>query len=146
MNATATAPARPSRHAWQSVGAIVAGAVVGIVLELSTDSILRAAGVFPPLDQPMPMRNSLLLIATVYRTIYGVLGAYVAARLAPNRPMNHALILGAIGFAVSVLGTVATCNGGPAFGPHWYPIALDVLAMPQSWLGGKLRESQLSGK
>jgi hypothetical protein len=60
--------------------------------------------------------------------------------------MNHALILGAIGFAVSVLGTVATWNGGPAFGPHWYPIALDVLAMPQSWLGGKLRESQLSGK
>jgi hypothetical protein len=146
MNATAAAPARPSRHTWQSVGAIFAGAVVGIVLELSTDSLLRVAGVFPPLDQTMPMRNSLLLIATVYRTMYGVLGAYVAARLAPNRPMKHALILGAIGFAVSVLGTVVTWNGGPAFGPHWYPIALDVLAMPQSWLGGKLRESQLSGK
>jgi len=100
----------------------------------------------PAFGRPMPMPNSLLLIATVYRTLYGVLGAYLAACLAPNRPMKHALILGAIGFAVSVLGTVATWNGGPAFGPHWYPIALDVLAMPQSWLGGKLRESQLSGK
>jgi uncharacterized protein YdhG (YjbR/CyaY superfamily) len=86
------------------------------------------------------------MIATAYRTIYGVLGAYVTARLAPSRPMKHALSLGAIGLAVSVLGTVVTWNNGPAFGPHWYPIALDVLAMPQSWLGGKLCEWQISGR
>jgi hypothetical protein len=144
MNATAARPARPSSRTWQSVGAVFAGALVGIVLSLGTDSVLRAAGIFPPLDQPSS--DSLLMIATVYRTIYGVLGSYVAARLAPSRPMKHALILGAIGFAISVLGTVVTWNKGPAFGPHWYPIALDVLTMPQSWLGGKLRESQISGE
>jgi uncharacterized membrane protein YedE/YeeE len=138
MNATATGTAQPSSHTWQSVGAIFAGALVGIVLSLGTDSVLRAAGIFPQLDQPSS--DSLLMLATVYRAIYGVLGAYVSARLAPSHPMKHALILGAIGFAISVLGTVVTWDKGPAFGPHWYPIALDVLAMPQSWLGGKLRE------
>jgi hypothetical protein len=35
---------------------------------------------------------------------------------------------------------------GPAFGPHWYPLALVALAMPQSWLGGKLRVMQLGGR
>ena len=144
MNATATDLARSPHRIWRSVGAILAGALVGIVLELSTDSVLRAAGIYPPLGQPLS--DSLLMMATVYRTIYGVFGAYFAARLAPSHPMRHALILGAIGLAMSILGTVMTWNKGPAFGPHWYPIALDVLAVPQSWLGGKLREWQISRK
>jgi hypothetical protein len=35
------------------------------------------------------------LLALVYRTVYGILGGYVTARLAPRAPMRHALILGA---------------------------------------------------
>ena len=31
----------------------------------------------------------------------------------------------------------------PAFGPHWYPVALIVTAIPCAWLGGKLRVMQL---
>jgi multisubunit Na+/H+ antiporter MnhB subunit len=142
MNATATGLAQPPRKTWRSIGAIFAGALVAIVLSLSTDSLLVAAGVFPPLGQRFS--DNLLLIATAHRTIYGVLGAYFAARLAPRRPMKHALILGVIGLAISILGTIATWNKGPAFGPHWYPLALDLLAMPQSWLGGKLRELQIT--
>ncbi len=30
-----------------------------------------------------------------------------------------------------------------AFGPHWHPLALIVLAMPMAWAGGKLRLMQL---
>jgi hypothetical protein len=58
--------------------------------------------------------------------------------------MGHALVLGAIGLAVSIVGTVVTWNMGPAFGPHWYPLALAALAMPQCWLGGTLHVMQLS--
>jgi hypothetical protein len=36
------------------------------------------------------------------------------------------------------VGTVVTWNRGPAFGPHWYPLALIVIAMPCAWVGGKL--------
>jgi hypothetical protein len=125
----------------RSIGAVLAGAVTGIVLSLGTDLVLYAAGVFPPLGQPTS--DGPLRLATVYRTVYGVAGAYITARLAPDRPMMHALVLGALGFAASLVGAVVTWNKGAAFGPHWYPVALVVLAMPQSWLGARLREMQL---
>jgi len=102
--------------------------------------MLHKAGVYPPPGRVMT--DSLLLLATAYRTAYGVLGSYVAARLAPNRPMMHALVLGAIGLAISILGAVVTWNREAEFGPHWYPLALVVLAMPQAWLGGKMRENR----
>jgi hypothetical protein len=84
-----------------------------------------------------------LLLATAYRTVYGITGSYLVARLAPDRPMGHALLGGAVGLVLSIVGAVVTWNRGPAFGPHWYPVALIVLAMPQAWLGGKIRLMQL---
>jgi hypothetical protein len=126
----------PNMNILKSIGAVLAGAVVGVVLSMGTDAALRAAGIFTPLG--LPMTDALLLLATIYRTIYGVLGSYVTARIAPHRPMLHALILGAIGLAVCIAGAVVTWNRVAEFGPHWYPLALVVLAMPQSWLGGKL--------
>ena len=81
-----------------------------------------------------------LLLATVYRTVYGVLGSYIIARLAPDRPMQHALVGGFLGLVVSIVGAAVTWNKGPAFGPHWYPLALIVLAMPRAWAGGRLHE------
>jgi hypothetical protein len=128
----------------KSIGAVLAGAVAGVVLSIGTDAALRAAGIFTPLG--LPMSDALLLLATLYRTIYGVLGSYVTARLAPHRPMLHALILGAIGLAASIAGAVVAWNRVAEFGPHWYPLALVVLAMPQSWLGGKLCLMQLGAR
>jgi hypothetical protein len=125
----------------RSIGAVVAGFVVVVVLSLGTDMVLHAAGVFPPWGQPMP--DALLLLATVYRTAYCIAGSYIAARLAPNRPMAHALVLGVVGLVISTAGAVATWNKGPAFGPHWYPVALIVTAIPCAWLGGRLRVMQL---
>ena len=88
----------------------------------------------------------ILLIATVYRTIYGAAGSYIAAWLARFRPMMHALALGAIGLAVSILGAVMTCNKGPAYGHAWYPLALVALAMPGAWAGGKVREMRMRAR
>jgi hypothetical protein len=130
------------RHTLRSIGAVLAGMVVGIVLTLVTDEILHIAGVFPPWGQSMVGYDGALLLATAYRVVYSVLGSYIVARLAPNRPMLHALVGGGIGFIVSIVGAVATWNGGPAFGPHWYPIALIVTALPCAWVGGKLRLMQ----
>ncbi len=128
----------------RSVIAILAGAIVGIVLSLSTDIALHLSGFFPPLGEAAP--DGALMAATAYRTAYGVLGSYLTARLAPGRPMQHALVLGALGMAVSLLGAVATWNRGPAFGPHWYPVSLIVLAIPSAWLGGWLRVRQSQAK
>jgi hypothetical protein len=86
-----------------------------------------------------------LALATLYRTIYGVGGAYLTARLAPSRAMLHAMVLGALGFIASLAGAVATWNKMEIYGPHWNPVALVVLARLQSWLGAKIRERQLRG-
>jgi hypothetical protein len=132
-----------NKNTLKSIGAVLAGMLAGIILTIATDIVLHAMGVFPPWGQSMVGFDGPLLLATAYRTVYGVAGSYIAARLAPDRPMLHALVLGAIGLAVSILGAVVTWNKGPAFGPHWYPLALVVLAMPQSWAGGRLYEMQL---
>ena len=133
-----------NNNIWKSIGAVGAGILVGALLSLGTDVVLHATHVFPPWDQPAS--DSLLLLATVYRTVYSIAGSYVTARLAPNRPMLHALVLGTLGLVVCIVGAVVTWNKGPAFGPHWYPVALIVLAMPQCWLGGKLYVMQLRAR
>jgi multisubunit Na+/H+ antiporter MnhB subunit len=124
------------RRTLRSVGAVLAGLIAIVIISIATDSAMHATGVFPPFGEPMS--DALFLLATAYRIVYSVAGCYIAARLAPDRPMRHALALGVVGVVVSSAGAVATWNLGPAFGPHWYPLALIALAMPCAWLGGKL--------
>lgn len=130
---------QPARSIGRSIGALLAGFVVVVILSLGTDLALHAAGIFPPLGQVMS--NALFLLATVYRTVYAVLGSFITARLAPDRPMGHALVGGGIGLVLAVVGAVVTWNKD--LGPHWYPLALIVTALPCAWVGGKLRLIQL---
>ena len=127
----------------RSIGAVIAGIVTAVALTLVTDLVLHAMGFFPPAGQPTS--SGPLVVATFYRVVFGVLGSYVSARLAPNRPMWHAMIPGILGFVVSFVGADATWNRGAEFGPHWYPVALIVTALPCAWLGGWFRERQLGG-
>ena len=126
-------------HIGRSILALIAGMLTAIALSLGTDLALHAVGLTPSLGKPMP--DGWLAVATTYRTIYGVLASYIVARLAPRRPMLHALIAGFIGLIVSAAGAVATWNKG--LGPHWYPLSLIILALPPAWIGGKVREMQL---
>src|SRR5574341_38862 len=131
----------PPRRMRRSIGAVLAGFVVVVVLSLGTDVVLHATGVFPPWGEAMS--DALFLLATAYRTLYAVAGSYVTARLAPHRPMKHALAGGVVGLVLSTVGAVATWDRGPEFGPHWYPLALVATAMPCAWAGGRLRTMQL---
>jgi hypothetical protein len=146
MSEGAMSETHPPRRVGRSIGAVLAGMLVGIILTLGTDIVLHAIGVFPPWGQSMVGFDGPLLLATAYRTIYGVAASYIIARLAPDRPMQHALVGGFVGLVVSIVGAAVTWNKGPAFGPHWYPLALVVLAMPQAWAGGRLRVMQLRAR
>ena len=121
---------------WRSVWAILAGVLVAVVVTTLIDIALHALGVFPPLEQPLTDR--LAVVASSYRIIIGIACAWLTARLAPRDPMRHAIVLGALGAAVALIGAVATWNLG--LGPRWYPVSLVVLALPQSWAGGELFE------
>ena len=118
------------------VGAVLAGLVVIFVLSLGTDAVLHATGVFPPMG--VRMSDALFVLASVYRAVFAVAGCALTARLAPDRPMAHALTVGGIGVVLSTIGAAATWNAGPAFGPHWYPVSLILVSLPLAWIGGKV--------
>jgi hypothetical protein len=100
--------------------------------------VLHAVGVYPAWDQPID--DKLALLATSYRTVIGVAGTWLTARLEPSNPMKHAIILGFVGTVIATVGVIVTWNMG--MGPRWYPIALAILAIPQCWLGGWIYEQR----
>jgi hypothetical protein len=120
---------------------LAAGFVTVLILTLGTDIVLHALKIFPALGQTMS--DQLFLLATIYRIVYAVLGSYLTARLAPDRPMGHAITGGLVGLVLSIVGAVVTWKH-TELGPHWYPLALVVTALPCAWLGGKIRQTELS--
>jgi Flp pilus assembly pilin Flp len=127
------------RPLWKSTRALIAGFVAIVILSVATDYLLQTLKVFPA-SGPMsdPRLNALALC---YRILYGIVGGYITARLAPEKPMQHALFLGLIGLVLSTAGAIVTVP--MHLGPAWYPISLAVTAVPCAWIGGLLhRRSQ----
>jgi hypothetical protein len=117
----------------RSIASVVAGFATIVVLSVATDTVLESTGMLPT---GALYDTGLLLLATTYRSIYSVIGCSIAARLAPDRPMRHALALGAVGVVVSIVGGIV----GRDLAPAWYSLGLAALAMPLAWCGGKLVE------
>ena len=76
----------------------------------------------------------------------GVATSYLVARLAPGRPMRHALVFGLVGVVIGTAGMVATWGRGPEFGPKWYALAVIAMALPCAWAGGRLFDLQMRGR
>jgi len=121
-----------SRRLGRSVGAVLAGLFTIFAVTTATDVVLHLAGVFPPMNERMS--DALFLLAAAYRTVYGIAGCYVAARLAPSRPARHAFVLGAVGVVISTAGAIVMWNAGPA----WYSLAVIAMSMPCAWAGARL--------
>ena len=118
----------------KSIGAVVAGFATVFILSVATDTVLEKLGIFPPPSEQGLFVTWMLVLAFVYRSVYAVVGGYVTARLAPERPMRLVGILGVIGTIGGLVGVIVGWN----LSQHWYPIALAVTAFPLVWYGGKL--------
>lgn len=118
-----------------SARAVFLGALTVIVTSLGTDQFLHMLDIYPPWGEPMNDVGDNLL-ALGYRIVYGILGSYVTAWLAPHSPWRHVWIGAAIGFVLSSAGAVAAINAH--LGPVWYPVALALTTWPCAWLGGLL--------
>ena len=119
----------------RSIWAVVAGLLINIIPAVAIDAILHRASIFPP-GAPR-MTDAMCLLASSYRYILGFTSGYFVARLAPDHPRKHALILGTIGVALSSAGTIAMWD----VSPHWYPVGLVILAMPLALAGWKVSGS-----
>jgi len=139
MTTAALNPVIPAeRFTWRrSVLAIFAGLLANAILSTATDLLLVNADVFPPLSEFGSFSDSMLLLALTYRTIFGVLGCYLTARLAPTRPMTHSLALGGIGFVIGVLGALATWETWTS----WYSLAIIAVTLPSAWLGARIAQT-----
>jgi hypothetical protein len=118
----------------KSIGAILAGFIVGIVLSIGPDLLLDKVG-FMKMEPFKENAAWVVGIVIMYRFIYNVIGCYVAASLAPNRPMGHALIMGVIGLTFGILGSIAMWDKAAG----WYNISIILIALPSAWIGGKLK-------
>lgn len=141
---TATLPAPVTRSLrFRGVLAVAAGLIANVILSTATDFLMVGIGVFPPLTEfgrPESFTDSMLLLALVYRTAFGVLGCWLTARLAPRRPMAHALALGTLGFVIGVVGAVATWGTWTS----WYSLAIIAVTLPSAWLGARLAQVRRS--
>ena len=119
----------------RSVLAVLAGLVAIIGLSMAADEVAYALGLFP---RPPKITYATVpyVVATVYRGVIGVAGAWLAARLAPGRAIGHAIAIGIIGVILSTMGLTASL--GYDLGPVWYPAALLVITMPCALAGGYL--------
>lgn len=123
----------------RSIGAVLAGFVAVVVLSISVDAVMHAVHFYPPESQGMhdPVQNA---VALAYRSLFTVVGGWIAARLAPGRPMTHVAVLSVLGLAGGTAGVVLTWDLN--LGPRWYPIGLAVGAVPLTLLGGWLGARQ----
>lgn len=124
----------------RSILAVLAGFCATVALSFGADWALRTA--VPQAFEPAGNTRdpAMLLTVLVYLILFAVVGCFVAARLAPRRPMRHALVLGVLSLLLTLVPTVMFWHATPA----WYHLGVLAAILPAAWLGGHLRERQLS--
>ena len=116
----------------KSIWAIVAGFIVVVFLSTATDFVLEKTNL---MKKPFDLNPSWFIILVIlYRCLFGVIGSYITARLAPKRPMRLAMIGGLVGFIISIVGVIVMWNTPP----RWYGISIILTALPCAWLGAKI--------
>lgn len=124
----------------RSVLAVVVGFVFIAALWFGTDAVLRVS--LPDGVAGGTASTAVLIATLVYIGLFAIAGCYLAARLAPNRPMQHALVLGGLALVLDAAAMVALWGTVPA----WYAVVSLVLIMPYAWVGGRLRQAELCGE
>jgi hypothetical protein len=124
----------------RSFAAVIVGFFTIVLLSLAADSLLRVVipGAFS--DTGRTESVPVLLFVLLYVFAIGVLGCWLAARIAQRKPMKHALILGVVALFFGLLGAVTLWETAPP----WYHILTVLLIMPAAWVGGTLGQRQLA--
>lgn len=114
-----------SRHVGRTILAVVVGY---LTFAFSAVVLFQLSGRDPHAPQPL----SFVAFAVAYGVLFGAVGGYVAARLAPSRPRLHAAgvaIVLALGAAISLVAS-------PGAGATWSQWAALALMAPGAFAGG----------
>ena len=123
---------------FQSIGAVIAGYLVSAIL---TGLTIAALGALFPISYN-PENVEWVIFNVIYGCAFAVIGGYVAARLAPARPVAHATVLGLLMavFAVITGYAVSVAPPSPEYAnqPGWYYPVLAITVLPSILLGAWL--------
>jgi len=125
------------KNIWKSIGALLVGFITVAILSIATDMLFEVLHIFPPQNQPQVYAWWMLPIALLYRTLFTLFGGFVTAKLAPNKKVLHAIILGTIGMVFATGGAIV--NWDKSLNAEWYPLLLIFVSIPATWLGGRLQ-------
>jgi hypothetical protein len=126
----------------RSIGAVAVGFLFIAVLSFGTDILLRVT--FPDdIDVPAEIVSiRVLALSLTSAAVYATVGCYLTARLAPSRPMWHALVLGVL----VLIFTVVNADLLWMLAAMWYKLASLAIVMPCAWIGGWVAErSRIDG-
>jgi len=124
----------------RSIVAVGAGFFATAVLSLGGDLLLRFARPEAFDAEGRPQGNGVLLVVLLYVALFGTLGGYITARLAQRRFMAHALVLGLISLALTLVGTALAWSAAPA----WYHVCAVLLVVPAALLGAKIHQLRVT--
>lgn len=118
---------------FKSISAIIIGIVVGALLSVLTDFFMDTAGVIDA-DNFKQTPVAILCVIIAYRFLFNVIGSYITASIAPQKPMAHSIVLGLIGLGVSIAGFFLMADEATLF----YNLGITLISFPSAWVGGKL--------
>jgi hypothetical protein len=125
----------------RSFVAVIVGFFTIVLLFLAGDALLRYV-IIPRAFSDTGRTESvpLLLFMLLYVFAVGLLGCWLAARIAQRKAMKYALILGVVVLFFGLLGAITLWETAPP----WYHILSVLLIMPAAWVGGTLGQRQLA--
>ena len=126
------------KNIFKSVGVVLLAFVGSALLSVITDFVLESIGILPDPKNGL-FETWAIIIVLIYRGAYTILAGFVVGKLAPNKPMLHAIILGVIGTVITLLAI-----SNPEFAQKsklWFGYTLAAISIPCLWLGVKIQQS-----
>jgi hypothetical protein len=117
----------------RTIGAVAAGCGSMSALTVAASQFVRL-GLSRRLDADTELAALALVVVLVATAVAVMAGSFLAARMAPQHPLFHALLVGSIAYVLSMSATSILWTEAPA----WFHMAVVLIQLPAALVGGLL--------